>query len=115
MMTETHYGPLTGWIAGSGVGSCTERGNETTDASDPLHLSGGTQSRADQKKPPISHVLGRVNDPAIVKVRVVWKDGQSQEAQVVSSSFVVIRAGGVEMKSAEGLNAENAVVYMIAD
>ncbi len=115
MMTETHHEPLFGWIAGSGAGACAERGSETTNASDPLHLSGGIHSRADQKRPPISHVLGRVNDPAIVKVRVVWKDGQSQEAQVVGSSFVIIRAGGVGMKSAEGLNSENTVVYTIAD
>jgi hypothetical protein len=111
-MYETHRNLLTGWAAGSGAGSCTER-NNSEETSDPMHLSGGTLFRKDQNKPDISHVLGRTSGPEIVKVRLVWKDGQSQEAQVINNSFFAIRTGKVELKTAEGLNENGTKVYEI--
>ncbi len=110
-MLETHYEFLTGWIAGSGGGACTERDRKSTNAGDPIHLSGGTQMRADQKKPDISHVLGKVNDPVITKVRVTWRDGQSQEAEVIKGSFIALRTGRAEISTAQGISSENDVVY----
>lgn len=109
-MYETHRDVITGWTAGSGAGSCTER-KDLENASGPMHLSGGTHFRKDQNKPDISHVLGRTNTPDIVKVRIVWKDGQSQEARVVNNSFFAIRTGKVELKTAEGFNEKGTKVY----
>lgn len=113
-MHETHYELLTGWVAGSGAGACSDRRVDSQVVKDPIHLSGGTQIRKDQRKPDISHVLGTINDPAITRVRITWQDGQSQEAEVIKGSFLAIRTGKLELKTAEGFNQDNAVVYVLA-
>jgi hypothetical protein len=113
-MHETHYELLTGWVAGSGAGACSDRRAEGQAVKDPMHLSGGTQIRKDQQKSDLSHVLGAANDPAITRVRITWQDGQMQEAKVVNGSFLAMRTGKVELKTAEGFNQENALVYVVA-
>ncbi len=56
-------------------------------------------------------MLGKINDPAITKVRVTWQDGQSQEAEVIKGSFIALRTGRVEIKTAQGISFKNEIIY----
>ncbi len=112
-MYEAKSQLITGWVAGSGGGICTERKLGQGEDNLPMHLSSLTFNRADQKKPDASYAIGKVNDPQIVKVQVVWKDGLAQEAKVIRNSFAVIRSGKAELKSADGLDAGNLARYTI--
>ncbi len=105
---------LAGWKLVSSTGSCIQIGTGTANTDQLLEIFSGTDSRADQKKPDISRAFGKVNDNAIVKVRIVWQDGQSQEVQVVNSSYIAIRTGKAQLKTAEGFDSENAVIAKIA-
>jgi hypothetical protein len=111
MMYQMHHELFGGWAAGSGSGSCTEIGAADAKSVEPLQLSGGTLHGADQTEPDVSFVLGRVHDDAIVKVIITWKDGLLQETPVIKGSFLAIRSGMVELKSAAGMNAENGVHF----
>ncbi len=111
MLVETHHELINGWVSGGGSGTCTETEVGVVKSANPMHLSGGTRFRGDQNKTDISHVMVRVNDPAIVRVSITWDDGQMQEGQVVKGIFVAMRAGKEEVKTAAGLNEQNELVY----
>lgn len=103
-MMETHFELLRGWVAGSGGGACSDRDPDNGLPDLPIHASSAIHSRKDQNKPDISTVLARINDPQIHAVRIVWEDGQFQDAQVVKGSVFAIRSGHENLISIDVIN-----------
>lgn len=109
VLYETHRELFRGWVSTGGGGACATQEDES--AADVLRFSGGTSFRREQNKPPVSHALGKVSDPAIVKVDITWEDGQVQQAQVVNNSVLAMRTGEAQVRNAVGLDQEDEVIF----
>lgn len=109
VLYETHRELFRGWVSTGGGGACATQEDEA--AADVLRFSGGTSFRREQNKPPVSHALGKVSDPAIVKVDITWEDGQVQQAQVVNNSVLAMRTGEAQVRNAVGLDQEDEVIF----
>ncbi len=62
-------------------------------------------------EPGLTTTYGLIHQEDITKVRVTWKDDQVEEADVIDQTFLIYRAGQVQYKTVEGLNAAGDVVY----
>lgn len=112
MLYETHRNPLGMWYSGSGGGGCggpVEGAEEEVPAID----SGGGSSTSSDKPLGTSMAYGLVHDEQIVKVRITWNDGAMFDADLVNSSYLVMRDGQFETTMIEGLDADGAVVERV--
>lgn len=112
MLYETHRNPLGMWYSGSGGGGC---GGPVEGAAEeiPAIDSGGGTSMSSDNPLGTSQAYGVVNDDTIVKVRVTWADGAVFDADLVNSSYLIMRDGQFESTTIEGLDADGAVVERV--
>lgn len=102
------------WSAESGGGGCSGQvGGGELPPPEPisnigLNMASGGGSPTD---PGVSSIYGLINLDEIVMVRVTWADNTAQEVNVVNNSFLVVRAGQVNMINIEGLKEDGEVVY----
>lgn len=112
MLYETRRNPIGMWVSGSGGGGCggpVEGAAEEVPAID----SGGGSSTNSDKPLGTSQSYGVVNDDTIVKVRITWNDGAIFDADLVNSSYLVMRDGQFETTMIEGLDTDGAVVERV--
>ena len=96
---------LLGWQTGAGSGGCATRGAVIG----PFERAGwGSNSSNDGGA--WSDTYGLVTDLAAVEVRVTWSDGLSDTVALVDGSYLVARAGQVDVERIEALDATGAVV-----
>ena len=96
---------LLGWQTGASGGGCATRGAATG----PFERTGiGGSSGGDEGSWRTAY--GLVTDPAAVEVRVTWSDGLSDTVALVDGSYLVVRAGEVDIERIEALDATGAVV-----
>ena len=101
------------WSTYSGGGGCAGQIAGEPEAPMPisnigLNMASGGGGPTD---PGVSIMSGTINATDIVKVRVTWADNTAQEVAVLNNSFLVVRAGQVNMLNVEGLNERGDVVY----
>lgn len=112
MLYETHRNPFGMWYSGSGGGGC---GGPVDGAAEeiPAIDSGGGSSAGSDDPLGTSQAYGIVNDDKIVKVRVTWDDGAIFDADLVNSSYLIMRDGQFQTTMIEGLDADGAVVERV--
>jgi hypothetical protein len=96
---------LLGWQTGAGGGGCATRGAVTG----PFERAGwgGNSSRDGDNW---SNAYGLVSDPAAAEVRLTWSDGLTNTVVLVDGSYLVVRAGQVDVEQVEALDAAGIVV-----
>lgn len=96
---------LLGWQTGAGGGGCATRGVVTG----PFERA-GWGSNSNRNGDNWSSAYGLVSDPAAVEVRLTWSDGATDTVTLVDGSYLVVRAGQVDVEQVEALDAAGAVV-----
>lgn len=112
MLYETHRNPFGMWYSGSGGGGCGGPVEGAAEEIPAIDSGGGTSTSSDN---PLgtSQAYGVVNDDTIIKVRVTWADGAVFDADLVNSSYLIMRDGQFETTMIEGLDADGAVVEKV--
>jgi len=102
---------LAAWAPIGGGGGCTFTEGDQAPPAEPVEFGSGTNGGSNPADPGFSYAYGLVNQDSVVKVRVIWADGQQQEVSVVNSSYLAVRAGEVHAEKVEGLNVNGDLVY----
>lgn len=112
MLYETRRTPLGFWSSGSGGGGCGGPIAGIEEEIPAIDSGAGISTNSDN---PLgtSQAYGLVNDENIVKVRVTWDDGAIFDADLVNSSYLIMRDGQFETTMIEGLDADGAVVEKV--
>jgi hypothetical protein len=96
---------LLGWQTGGGGGGCATRGA----VAGPFERAGwGSSSSRDGDS--WSSAYGLVGDPAAVEARLTWSDGLTDTVILAGGSYLVVRAGQVDVEQVEALDATGTVV-----
>ena len=96
---------LLGWQTGGSGGGCEPRGVATG----PFEQARSGHSFSSDEGS-WSKAYGLVTDPAVVEVRVTWSDGLTEIGALVNESYLVVRAGRVDVERVEVLDAAGTVI-----
>jgi hypothetical protein len=94
------------WVAHSRGSSCWPA--ELVDQEDPIQVLHGQSRSGDQRS---SDASGLVYDPEIKTIQLFWKDGESQDLEVVKGSFLSAREGLHELQSVNAINESGKLVF----
>lgn len=106
--------PIGTWAPTSGGGGCSGQiGGGEHEEMPPISQVGINTSSGDggALDPGYTSIRGLVHADEILKVRVIWLDNIVQEVNVINHSFLIARAGQLDMINIEGLNKDGEVVY----
>ena len=99
-----------GWVPGSGGGSCGPAGEPSNGPDAPISVAGGNASST--QGPSYTEVRGMVYHPEVTQIEVTWEDGETQQVDVVNSSYLAIRDGSQHRDTmVKALNASGEVLY----
>jgi hypothetical protein len=93
-----------GWTPAGGGGGCSS--GPTDDQQ--ISLSGGTRSSGAESS---SQTYGLVYDPEITSIEVEWDDGMLQRADVINSSYLLVRKGQNHWTRVSGYDSNEEMVY----
>jgi hypothetical protein len=104
---EAHQATIGTWVGGNGGGGCSMAGQDRT----PLEVGMGKIMGTQPGVLSYTEVDGFVNQEDILTVKVTWQDGETQQVEVVNSTYLAARTGSQEIEKIEGLDASGGVVY----
>ena len=112
MMYEVRRSSLGTWVPGSGGGGCQGRiGGGDPAPEQAVEIGSGQSGSSGPDDPGFSNVNGLVHQEGIVKIRITWHDGSTQEVDVINGSYLALRAGEYQMTKVEGLSQDGDVLF----
>ncbi|QRN84230.1 hypothetical protein JR338_05680 [Chloroflexota bacterium] len=108
VVLEVKHNSIAGWKINNGAGLCHEINNSENPAPITVVSSWGYSSLFGDR---YSTVFGYVCDPQIVKVAVMWDDGQEQAVEVYMSTYFIVRNGESHMTTITAYDAQGEIVF----
>jgi hypothetical protein len=107
---EVQKSPVGGWMAAGGGGGCASDRPQDQAIEIGSNISSGDGTA---RRPGFTAVYGEVFDPEVVTVKVTWDDDLEQQADVIQSSYLIVRPahGKARYETVTALDADGNEIF----